>query len=224
MIYEKYKEGFMKIVATSDTHFPVDISMVPDGDVFIHAGDFMQSGYLSEWYPALEWLERLPHKKKYLILGNHDIHVEHYPGPALQYLRKIGVEVLGMPGNSRHQSAILPNGMSILGIAGVTNLPRWAFNRTEEELEAYLKDMPRHDIVVSHAPPHKMLDGTGRAHIGVKAYRNYLLRTAPKLWVAGHCHNAYGTLNCYNGLTTVHNVAMCDEDYKHSNAPHVIEL
>ncbi len=29
----------MRLVATSDTHKKVDIAFIPDGDVFVHAGD-----------------------------------------------------------------------------------------------------------------------------------------------------------------------------------------
>lgn len=39
----------MRIVATSDTHFVPVQGWIPDGDVFVHAGDLMQDGYPSEW-------------------------------------------------------------------------------------------------------------------------------------------------------------------------------
>ena len=73
----------MRIVATSDTHYPpfvrrLDMMLntvwdptipIPDGDVFIHAGDLMRMGYPDEWGPAVEWLARLPHKHKSVCIG-----------------------------------------------------------------------------------------------------------------------------------------------------------
>lgn len=212
----------MKIVATSDTHFPVDPAKIPDGDVFIHAGDLMNRGYLPEWFEALEWLEKLPHKIKLFVPGNHDFHLQVYPGPALQDLRSIGVTVLGLPGNSHYDSCTLPNGMSVLGIGGATNLPRWAFNRTENELTQYLALVQRHNIVVTHAPTHGCLDVARKYHTGVMAYRNYLQQSKPKIWIHGHIHECYGTSDYHD--TKVYNVAMCDRNSQQVNSPIVIDL
>lgn len=212
----------MKIVATSDTHFPVDVSKIPDGDVFIHAGDLMNTGYLPEWTAALEWLGKLPHKIKLYIPGNHDFHLQVYPGPALQDLRRIGVTVLGFPGNSGYDSYTLPNGMTVLGVGGATNLPRWAFNRTEAELADYFALTRRHDIVVTHAPAHGCLDMVRGHNTGVIAYRNFLYDSKPKIWIHGHIHECYGTHDYFG--TKVYNVAMCDRNSQQVNAPMIIEV
>ena len=56
----------MKTVFTSDTHFNFTPDQIPDGDVFIHAGDFMLSGYIDEWHQRLECLKALSHELKIL--------------------------------------------------------------------------------------------------------------------------------------------------------------
>lgn len=218
----------MRIVATSDTHFPVDPAMIPDGDVFIHAGDLMSTGYLDDWHKNIAWLAALPHKIKLYVPGNHDFHLEVYPGPALQDLRKRGVMVLGLPGNSQYNTFMLPNGKRVLGAAQVLNLPRWAFNTTEENIEKYFSQyivgVP--DIVVTHQPIYGILDRSdqGNELTGSKSYLNYLKScyVTPKYWIHGHIHEQYGKATFLD--TTVYNVAMCNRKYEHANAPVVFDI
>lgn len=219
----------MRLVATSDTHYPVDVKKwIPDGDVFVHAGDAMRTGYLDEWNGLLDWFGQLPHKLKLFIPGNHDFHLQVYPGPALQQLRERGVWVVGMPGNDHYAAYKLPNGMSLLGLPCVTNLSRWAFNSSEERITDFLKRIGNHDIVVSHAPIHGVLDyvppkeGFDGKNVGIKAHRRYALKAKPKHWIHGHIHECYGNETFHD--TEVHNVAMCNRDYVHANKPLVLDL
>lgn len=213
----------MRIVATSDTHFPFDNSLIPDGDVLIHAGDFMYTGYESEWYPRLESFAALPHKVKILVPGNHDAHVSIYPGPTYQEMRKAGVTLLGTHWQSNKIK--LENGTTVLGVPFVTNLPNWSFNRTEEEIDAYMEKHGRANVIVSHSPPRAILDratdGTG-GHWGVAAFRKYLARFQPEHWICGHVHEHYGTTEVEG--CKFYNVAMCDENYKQVNPAMVIDL
>lgn len=212
----------MKLIATSDTHSKVDISFIPDGDVFVHAGDLMTTGYPDDWKQQLEWLAALPHKRKIYVPGNHDFHIQLYPGPALQELRKIGVTVIGLPGNDMFSYATLDNGMTLMGLPFVKNLPRWAFNYTELEVEKYLSSMGKHSIVVSHSPIYGILDGDGTFNAGFKCYLQYLNQHNPLYWIHGHIHEAYG--HAKSGNTDIYNVAMCDRSYNHVNKPLVLEL
>lgn len=212
----------MRIVATSDTHTPVDPKSIPDGDVFIHAGDLMVRGYVDEWEMALQWLSALPHKTKIFVPGNHDFHLQVYPGPALQDMRRSGVTVLGFPGNYGFEEMTLPNSMTVLGIPFVTNLPRWAFNSTESEINDYLLKKTKADIVVSHSPIKGVLDADDISHQGIGCYMDFLQRVNPKLWFCGHVHDKYGSKKI--GKTTVYNLSMCNKDYIHANPPVVIDL
>jgi Icc-related predicted phosphoesterase len=207
----------MRIVATSDTHdiFPADF--IPDGDVFIHAGDLMWAGTPNEWNSRLECLARLPHKIKLFIAGNHDLHLQYYGGAALQELRQAGVTVVGEPAG--RDIYTLPNGHRVLGLPFVHNLPRWAFNRTEEFLEDYMDHQRRVDIVVSHCPPSGILD----LNYGIRAYRKYLEKFEPDIWICGHIHE-HGGESKQVGKTTVYNVAAMDRDYKLVTPPTIIDL
>lgn len=233
----------MRIVATSDTHYPPFIERrdqmlrtvyeptvpIPDGDVFIHAGDLCRTGYPDDWQRQLEWLARLPHKIKLFVPGNHDFHLQLYPGPALQEMRSIGVSVVGLPGNINFASVVLPNGMSLLGLPFMINLDRWAFNVSYETLTKYLESVWNpahpHGIIVSHAP----VLGKGMLPI----YLEYLEKYKPKLWFSGHIHEEYGHSQIVHGeelfddnfkVTDIFNVSMCNRDYQHANPPVVIDL
>lgn len=212
----------MRLVATSDTHAPFDPKLIPDGDVFVHAGDLMVDGYPDEWRARCECFAALPHKRKIYVPGNHDFHIKLYPGPALQNLRKAGVTVVGLPGNYKYNTVTLENGMVLFGIPYVVDLPRWAFNSTEEEV--YAEIMKSHgDIVVSHAPIYNVLDlAHDNAHGGVKAYRDYAKYFRPQHWIHGHIHEAYGTATFLH--TKVYNVCMSNRNYEHVNPPLVLDL
>lgn len=46
---------------------------VPNGDVFIHCGDFLLRSKIQRSYKILDFLEELPHKYKIIVAGNHDV-------------------------------------------------------------------------------------------------------------------------------------------------------
>jgi predicted phosphodiesterase len=65
---------------THDLHKNLDISTLPEADIFIHAGDFTQNSYRGELNRFMEFLDKLPYKHKIVIAGNHDFvyDVENY--------------------------------------------------------------------------------------------------------------------------------------------------
>lgn len=81
----------MRIVAVSDTHrnfkFPI-----PDGDIFIHAGDignFENSNDPFAYDLFLEMLDKLPHKHRLIISGNHDKYLEDHEDEFLEKSKNI---------------------------------------------------------------------------------------------------------------------------------------
>lgn len=213
----------MRIVATSDTHHIPVPGWIPGGDVFIHAGDLMQDGYPSEWKERVDWLASLPHKTKILVAGNHDFHLQVYPGPALQNLRSAGVRVVGAPAFKEFFE--LPNGMTLLGLPGVSGLRNWAFNWNESDLIKYAGSFKgcSADIVVSHCPVKGILDYTlDGVHAGISEYYSILNACKPKIWINGHIHEAYGHVRG-NGCD-FYNVAMCNRNYEHQNPCLVLDI
>ena len=218
-----FKGSIMRLIATSDTHTYVNVNDIPEGDVFIHAGDLMTTGYLDDWYEQLEWLNALEHKIKIFVPGNHDFHLQNYPGPALQDMRKIGVTVLGYPGNENYETYTLPNGCTIGGCSYVSGLGnRWAFGEnTFKYFDCDPKKMINRvisgcDIVVTHAPFYGILDtslrnGKSAGEIMFKTTLDLLLdseNTRISTIIHGHIHEQYGHVT-YRGVD-IFNVTMCD--------------
>lgn len=69
------KKG-VTVVMCSDTHGLHRDVTVPDGDVFIHAGDFTHFGKITDAEDFNEWLGTLPHKHKIVVNGNHEHNAE----------------------------------------------------------------------------------------------------------------------------------------------------
>ena len=62
-----------RFVCLSDTHNMTDSLNVPDGDVLLHAGDFSNVGEIQDIEKFCAFLDRLPHRHKVVIAGNHDL-------------------------------------------------------------------------------------------------------------------------------------------------------
>ena len=62
------------MVCMSDTHSKLHQleHAIPDGDVFVHAGDFSQLGRRKEVLAFNDFLGGLPHRHKVVIAGNHE--------------------------------------------------------------------------------------------------------------------------------------------------------
>ena len=223
----------MRIVATSDTHFPFSADRFPEGDVLIHAGDLMYTGLPQEFNPLLDSFANLSYKHKYYVPGNHDYHLERYEGLARAELRKVRVKTVG----THPDFAItkLPNGMKMLGVPYVTGLNGWAFCRTEDWVYNYMQNLDFDnnycEVVVSHAPMYGIGDNVGNPpsrphkHVGSMSLNRWYhgLKRKPLVWINGHIHEGYGRYFTEEG-TACYNVAMCDRHYQQTNAPMVIDL
>lgn len=220
----------MRIVATSDTHFLFDNTLIPDGDVLIHAGDLMMNGTLQEWNSRVESLRAMPHKTKLLVPGNHDYFIEHYPKVAEDMLAEAGIELWGTKVDRMMRDV---GGFNFLFLPYVTNLPSWAYNRGEEWLADFLSYITAPvDVVVSHAPMYGLLDAINpkafrardKEYVGCRAYARWFnqLLHQPKYWVCGHIHESYGTAELRG--TKFMNVAMCNKKYEQANQAMVFDL
>lgn len=221
----------MRIVATSDTHFPFSEDMIPSGDVFIHAGDLMYSGLPDEWPSRLDSLRDIEgFKHKLIIPGNHDYHMQHYAGIASSELRRAGMFLL-----TDYRPTVRLDNVNYLGIPFVTGLPGWAFNREEDWVYDWLQEVTKDfkpDVVISHAPMFNMLDAVypdkknhrDQIHVGGLATNRWFhkLENKPSIWINGHIHESYGRASTEG--CTFYNVAMCDRAYDQTNKPMIIDL
>jgi Icc-related predicted phosphoesterase len=88
-------------------------------------------------------------------------------------------------------------------------IPTWTHEVSEATIAARVAPYAgqRYDVVVSHAPPHGLLDRTmGGRHVGSHALRAFAERIEFDVWVCGHVHEGGGRTATLEGRP-LYNVA-----------------
>ena len=207
----------MRLVLASDTHGLHDQISVPDGDVFIHAGDFTRTGELWEIAAFGTWIENLPHRRKIVIAGNHDFGFERSPGaaraalpPNVDYLQDSGVKI---------------DGVKFFGQPWTPTFFNWAFmlERGAAIAEKWALIPFGTDVVITHGPPLGVLDETvsGEA-AGCFDLLERVDFIEPRVHVFGHIHEGHGEKRL--GATTFINASVCDLHYRAVNPVRVFDL
>lgn len=214
----------MRIVCISDTHNCNEQVAVPDGDLLIHSGDATITGTLHEIKLFNRWFASLPHPVKIFVAGNHDTLFEQRPDEA-QALLDIGVIYL-------QDSAIELEGLKIYGSPWQPRFYDWAFNlmRGAELAEKWKLIPDEVDVLITHGPPNGILDLVPRQgwneKTGCEELRKRVEEIAEfgrlKLHVFGHIHCGYG-VHEELGVKFV-NASICDEDYRPSNKPIIVDI
>ena len=214
----------MRIVCISDTHNCNEQVAVPDGDLLIHSGDATITGTLHEIKLFNRWFASLPHPMKIFVAGNHDVLFEQRPDDA-QTLLDLGVIYL-------QDSAVELEGLKIYGSPWQPRFYDWAFNlmRGEEMAEKWALIPNEIDVLITHGPPNGILDLVPRQYwdekTGCEELRKRVETIAGsgrlKLHVFGHIHCGYGVHEEF-GVRFV-NASICDEEYRPSNRPIVIDI
>jgi Icc-related predicted phosphoesterase len=213
-----------RIVCLSDTHNCTNEVDVPDGDILIHSGDATITGTVEEVNHFNEWFAGLPHKNKIFVAGNHDWLFERDDELARSML---GTSIIYL----RDSSAVI-DGLKIYGSPWQPRFYDWAFNlnRGQEIAEKWRLIPADTNILITHGPPHGILDGVptqwGTENAGCEELRTRVLQIAPlgelKLHVFGHIHGGYGTHEEF-GVTFI-NASNCDEQYAPSQSPIIIDI
>lgn len=220
----------MKITFISDTHTrhrDVEADL-PGGDLLIHAGDFMNSGYHKEeaeefftWFDGIKGYD-----KKIFIAGNHDRIMQMQPEWAtdtlteyktIDYLRDEGFAYYDMD---------MDRSTKIYGSPWQPEFFNWAFNlpRNGEEMKAKWDAIPDDtDILITHGPPYGYLDVPGgkKFQVGCELLRERVNAMQPKIHVFGHIHGSAGYY--FNGHTHFINASVLDERYTYTNLPVTFE-
>lgn len=227
----------MRFVAVSDTHM-AEVEL-PEGDVLLHAGDLTYQGSLPEVSTAARWLEDEKRKRGFrhviVIAGNHDWLFQNEPNLARQLLRERGLVYVEDQGITIDGSSIRPGiapgpgRITIYGSPWQPEFMNWAFNFPRGQA---LKDKwdlipPGLDILLTHGPPHEILDGVGtpgpnQRHAGCEELRTAVERTKPKFHVFGHIHSGRGRLE--QAGTVFINACVMNELYDPECQPWVFDL
>ena len=200
----------MDITFISDTHglhYRLNLS---GGTVLVHSGDITEYGTDEEVIDFLDWFCWQPYLYKIFIGGNHDLYLEAMnksdrrkliPSNVI-YLQKSGIEIEGL---KFWGSPVTPR---FLGMA---------FNvRAGEEIKRNWQMIPADtDILITHGPPHGILDN----EMGDEELLSQIQEIKPRIHCFGHIHGTSG-VQILNGTTFI-NSAMVNfpdplkmEDYR----------
>jgi Icc-related predicted phosphoesterase len=215
------KESTVKLVITSDTHNR-DVE-VPDGDILIHCGDGTGRGSTGELIKLNKWFRDKPHKYKLFVPGNHELMFEK----AFSYARSLLHEAKVLL-----DSEITIEGLRFYGSPWQPEFCNWAYNlpRGEEIKKKWDRIPSGLDVLITHCPPHGILDTLPEVingvpqltHLGCEELIKAVDRTRPRVHCFGHIHYGYGSFS--DGITQFFNASACNEKYEAVNSPHVFDL
>ena len=178
----------MRIVAVADTHLFHDELVVPEGDVFVHAGDMCQGGSLDDLEKAVVWMRALPHRHKVIIAGNHDFAFLERRDEALALVSD-GFTYLQDSGTSI-------GGISFWGSPWQPEFNDWAFNLPRgQALAEKWALIPEHtDVLITHGPPLGIGDhGPVQGRLGCEDLLARVRVVKPRLHLFGHIHQDGGS-------------------------------
>ncbi len=189
----------IRVVAVSDTHtFEDDLGAIPDGDVFVHAGDMLRAGTLAELRSVASWINALPHRTKIVVAGNHDGCFQEERAAACAMLP--GVVYL-----EDEETTI--EGLRFHGSPWQPAYNDWAFNlpRGAPLAEKWSLIRDGVDVLITHGPPGGVGDRSSVAgRQGCVDLRAAVTRVRPLLHLFGHIHEDGGLT--VDGPTTFANV------------------
>jgi len=213
----------MKLTFISDTHTKHSQLNLIGGDVLIHSGDFMNSGYVrNNIMDFLDWFVEQPYKHKIFISGNHD----HYFQNNTEEVRDILDSVYGGLVSYLEDDGTNIGDVNVWGSPWQPEFMNWAYNlpRHGTELKEKWKMIPENtDILITHGPPYGYLDKLPNIpeNLGCELLRERVDVVKPKIHVFGHIHYGYGYVT--NGNTHFINASVLNEQYIHEHKPINVE-
>lgn len=205
-----------RIVVMSDTHSLHSEFKVPEGDIFIHAGDFCGISRPGDIIKFNAWLGTLPHKFKLVIAGNHDCLFEDDFKEATRYLTNCTY--------LQDDLLVAPEGFTVYGSPWQPEFNNWAFNlpRGRQLRDKWQKIPTGTQILITHGPPQGILDYYDGSHLGCEELAKAVQRVSPYLHIFGHIHEGYGVERVGNTLFV--NASNLTGEYEPINSPIVIDM
>ncbi|KAK1229409.1 hypothetical protein PQX77_007529 [Marasmius sp. AFHP31] len=221
-------KGWTRFVCMSDTHS--NIYTVPKGDVLLHSGDLSSWGEKDQLKETIDWIGSLEgFQVKVLIGGNHDLCLDE----ELWSSRFRGSQTSA--GEKEHEEAMelitgeeaVKKGIYYLEherldfttkegrkwviygspAAPVYALGAFQYKNSEEAEEIYQFIPDNTDILLTHTPPHGILDKTRKGKLaGCQVLKNVLdsgRLGSLRLHVFGHIHEGYGAEVRDNGTAEI---------------------
>ncbi|KAL8688601.1 MAG: hypothetical protein Q9224_004843 [Gallowayella concinna] len=183
----------IRLVCISDTHSKR--SVVPEGDVLIHAGDLGNEGTAAEIQDQIDWIASLPHQYKIVIAGNHDSFFDPRSRHDADVKASMDFKDVHYLQHSSITLAFLGTPNRHLTFYGAPQIPAcggddFAFQYPRRK-DVWSGTIPHStDVLITHTPPRHHLD---LPHgMGCEFLLREVWEVRPKLHVFGHVHAGYG--------------------------------
>lgn len=220
----------MKIVIISDVHCKFNNLKIESCDILISCGDYSFHGRPEEVRKFHKWLDEQDAKYIISVQGNHEMGVERN----FQLSKEIAEEVCPDI-HFIDEGLVEIEGLKIWCSAITPFFYNWAWNRFRgEEIKKHWDKIPLDiDVLVTHGPPHGILDGVERfngktclyelEHVGCEElYKKIQDLKNLKVHAFGHIHCGNGSLKV--GDTNFINASICNEKYEPVNKPYIIVI
>lgn len=187
-------------------------------------------GRPDEVQPALDWMASLPHRKKIVVPGNHDVTIGWEELRWYTFAADLGLQM------AFHNEVFIGTGnkdkpyIKAFCSAWTPAWGRgWAFmaERGSDKLRMLWDRIPEDtELLITHGPPKGILDEEEREGFlcGCEILREKV-KKLPKLkyHLFGHIHEHGGGVHEEDGVTFV-NLSMVNRQHKPTNQPFVFEL
>jgi Icc-related predicted phosphoesterase len=212
----------LKICHISDTHLQ-KFPELPEADILVHSGDALNYGSFEDLIDFRRQLEAVKDKysKIIYVAGNHDRVFESNPHTAKTFLLETVPNLVYL-----HDESYEYKGYKIHGTPFQPFFCNWSFNVKDnlKLYEMYMAIPEDTQILITHCPPEGILD---RNQYSERCGSRALSLAIPhldklKLHMFGHIHGSAGV--DYLLDVWYSNAAICDEQYKPTNPPRIIEL
>ena len=176
-------------------------------------------GTAPELERAVRWLASLRERFRSIVAipGNHDFGIEDWPDGARTLFADHGVTLL-------IDEPFALDGVTFYGSPWQPWFFDWAYNFPRYDdgtvaAQTWAKIPAATDVVITHGPPHGILDKTeGGDHAGCPhLLRELRERVRPKVHLFGHIHEGYGE-HREDGTLYV-NASTCDFNYAATQPP-----
>jgi len=185
--YPELDEQKIRIICLSDTHTLHNSIVVPDGDVLVYCGDMGFSDWgsnLSVLNDFNKFLEKLPHRQKFLVAGNHDGSCAQNTQPLVQDKLSNCVYLCNNQTYSELDHLSPHSPLSIYGSpvspSGKSRNVAFQFKSNSAQFHQEWNPIPPNlDLLLTHSQP-------------IGPLNSKIFETKPRVHIYGHVHSLYG--------------------------------
>ncbi|TEY82763.1 hypothetical protein BOTCAL_0027g00010 [Botryotinia calthae] len=197
-----------RVMIISDTHeHSLNGANMPEVDVLLHTGDLTNFGELEALKDSIKMVDTIEAELKLVIAGNHDITLDKQNRSALDimtgqsakdagvtYLTE-GTHTFSLKNGAKFTVYASPYTCGSMGFQYNINEDR--FNNSTQvapgQISIATNSIPEGvDIVMTHGPPHTILDQVDGSYKGCRNLLRAVGRVRPLMHCFGHIHEGSG--------------------------------